>query len=144
MLSFACSQTQGRQLIERGRELDFPHVRGARRGGSRSHIPAHAVNRCATRKVTDQGKRRQPEQRKLALPQRQTAFRQTPPTVITTLLTVGAVNPNTGPVRSPSAPLLPCTFISPFPILLTHKLSCFPSLRLRTDTPASSMCVSLL
>lgn len=86
---FVCSQTQGQQLIVRGRELDFPHVRGARRTAAGSTF-------LHTQSIAEQPTR--PEQRKLALPQRQTAFRQPPPTVISTLLTVEAVNPNTGGV----------------------------------------------
>lgn len=73
----------------RGRELDFPHVRGARRTAAGSTF-------LHTQSIAEQPTR--PEQRKLALPQRQTAFRQPPPTVISTLLTVEAVNPNTGGV----------------------------------------------
>lgn len=119
----------------RGRELDFPHVRGARRTAAGSTF-------LHTQSIAEQPAR--PEQRKLALPQRQTAFRQPPPTVISTLLTVEAVNPNAGGVcaRLLSFPLR--LYFSFFLILLTHKGSCFPSLRLRTDTPASSMCVSVL
>lgn len=104
-----CSQTQG-QVIARAWFATRPRGETRRQpGSSRIHIPADARNRWVTSKVTYQGKQRW----RFALPQRQTAFRQTPPTVTTTRATVEAVNPKAGGVGSPLPSSL-CAFTSPF------------------------------
>lgn len=103
-----CSQTRG-QLIAKAWFATRP------RGATRQQQDPHSCTR--TESLSNQKgyllKQTRPAQRKLVLPQRQTAFRQTPSTVITTLPTGEAVNPNPGGAGS-WLPSSLCAFSFPF------------------------------
>lgn len=103
--------------------------------GSRIHIPANAVNRWATNTTWAEEARLTSETNSI----------QTTASHSDLNTTDGGSSKSKHRRCLRSAPLLlSAPLFLLFLILLTHKWSCFPSLRLHTDTPASSVCVSVL